>query len=574
MRRSLIHLAASLAALLVGALVWNGTVDYTDSDSFGTLIVAESILDHATIDLSRDRERIERSPWRHRFVTIRGGLYYSFPIGTSLFAVPWVAVEHAFGHRMWDEERAAQIRLSAVVAAGIFLLGWQIARLYVGDAAGLVLALLFSLGTPLASTLGSALWSHDFTVLFTLAALLHLVRYDVGKTAALRPAWLSLVLFAAYLCRPTAAVLVVCVLAYLSAVERRAAWTTAAAIVGVFAAFVAFSRAEFDSWLPPYYRPQRLSAHSMLGVAIEQNLFGPNRGLFVYSPFLLVAALVLAWRGRALLRDPLMALALAFPALHLLVVSSLPKWWAGGCFGPRYMVDALPGLLVASALVWRETSRATIARFSRIALASALAVLGAFSIWVNTYQALYNRYTRWWNRFPGATPNAVRDWRYPQLLFNEQRFRAAEREVKRGRELAMLGAVAVGEEVSFGDARLGLLDGWSNAEADRRWSDGHTATIFVRPAPGAAASGYRLRLRLATLGAQRVEAWWNGRALGAQTLDSRDAVLVEWPLPAEAVDLGGVNEIRLALPDAARAPGGDPRTLAIALVSFALVPAP
>src|SRR5262245_40266550 len=99
MRHSLVLLAASLAALLVGALVWNGTVDYTDSDSFGTLIVAESILDHATIDLSRDRERIERSRWRHRFWTIRGGLYYSFPIGTSLFAVPWVAVEHAFGHR-------------------------------------------------------------------------------------------------------------------------------------------------------------------------------------------------------------------------------------------------------------------------------------------------------------------------------------------------------------------------------------------------------------------------------------------------------------------------------------------
>jgi len=563
---------ALIAALAVSAVVWNAKVDYTDSDSLGTLLVAESLLRHGTIDLAGYGPQVSRARYGKRIVTIDGATFYRFPLGSSLLAIPWVAAENALGVSMLEGERAAQMRLSAVLAAAVFLLGWQIARAYVGDPAALVIALLFSLGTPFASTLGSALWSHDFAVVLMMLAVRHLVRHDTAELEKLSPGSLALLLFSAYLCRPTASVFAACVLGCVALADRRTAATMALLLAGMLAAFSAFSWLEFGSWLPSYYEPQRLGFHPMLRAAIETNLFGPNRGIFVYSPFLLFSVIGLFWCGRRLWANRMMIVGGIFPVLHLLVISSLPKWWAGGAFGPRYMVDAIPGLFLTSAMVWREVVNRPLRRWTKATLAAGLALLGAFSIWVNSYQALYNRYTRWWNRFPGATPNAVLDWRYPQLLFDEVRFERAKHDIETYKKAAALAEIDFGRDVSFRDDARALFDGWSLPETDRRWSEERAPRIFVRlPSKAPGAGPYRLRLRAASLGQQRVTLAWEGRDLGEQRIDLREFGWIEWSVPAKALQLGRPNELALSLPDARRpSTSADPRLLAVALSSFAV----
>ncbi len=82
-------------------------------------------------------------------------------------------------------------------------------------------------------------------------------------------------------------------------------------------------------------------------------LFSPSRGLLIYSPFLLLAVpgAWRAWRSRDGLR-----VAIAVGALVTLGMNSLyTDWWGGSCWGPRRLMDLLPGLfLLGLDPAWRQ----------------------------------------------------------------------------------------------------------------------------------------------------------------------------------------------------------------------------
>ncbi len=77
-------------------------------------------------------------------------------------------------------------------------------------------------------------------------------------------------------------------------------------------------------------------------------LLSPSRGLFVYEPWTIaaLAALVLAWRRAGPAAERLRTLGLAW--LVLLVFYALyVEWWGGRVFGPRFLDDMAPVLIVA-----------------------------------------------------------------------------------------------------------------------------------------------------------------------------------------------------------------------------------
>ena len=85
-----------------------------------------------------------------------------------------------------------------------------------------------------------------------------------------------------------------------------------------------------------------LVAGSTFQDALLGNLISPSRGIFVYSP-----VLVLAISGFALaikIREG-RALHLAFGlivVMHWIAVSHFNMWWAGHSFGPRIMTNVVP----------------------------------------------------------------------------------------------------------------------------------------------------------------------------------------------------------------------------------------
>jgi hypothetical protein len=111
----------------------------------------------------------------------------------------------------------------------------------------------------------------------------------------------------------------------------------------------------------------------------------------------------------------------AWPVVHLLLVSRLRHWWAGYSFGPRFLTDVMPGLFVLVCV----SLRASLERRPR-ATALSFALLGACSCAINTVQGLYNRAPKYWNAEPSIDehPELVFDWRYPQFLHTDARQRA------------------------------------------------------------------------------------------------------------------------------------------------------
>ncbi|UCF95435.1 MAG: hypothetical protein JSW39_15240, partial [Desulfobacterales bacterium] len=74
----------------------------------------------------------------------------------------------------------------------------------------------------------------------------------------------------------------------------------------------------------------------------------PGRGLFVYSPFLLFIFVgIYMWlkcdRG---FRAPIYTISFAFVVLHVVLVSRYFAWWGGWNYGPRYLTDVTPCLMI------------------------------------------------------------------------------------------------------------------------------------------------------------------------------------------------------------------------------------
>lgn len=409
-------IAVTLVALAAAVATLTAAVHYTDADTRGTLLVSEQIIDNGTIALDAyDRDYLTR---HYNFYEQDGHTYDFFPVGTSVIAVPAVLAAKAFGVDVFEKRANLEIALAALIAAATVVALYLLARQFLGFGTSLLLAGVAWFGTTLASTGATALWSHDLAVLIGTVALLLTVRITEKGCARDWP-WLGLLLFLAWLCRPTMALLVPFVLGYLFLRTRRDAWRVTAVAGVLTAGFVGFSLVTFGDWLPVYYRPGRLATDTF-GEALAGHLVSPSRGLLVFTPVLIVIPL-LALVTPSLVRQRvgLLVIAVGWPIAHWLMVSRHPEWYGGFSYGPRLMTDALPGLFLAVVLLWPPSLRTWPARIV-IGLG---AVLAAFGIWVHTAQGLHNEQTLMWNVAPRIEerPEKAWDWRYPQWLATPER---------------------------------------------------------------------------------------------------------------------------------------------------------
>lgn len=420
---------ACFAALCVMGMVYLAPNKYSYCDPLGCLLTSQSILRHGTVRLDDYRPMLERHErlYAGRIVEDGGHLRYYFPIGTCLYAVPFVALANLLGRDMAEivdgrpiDDLWLQNVLSALSVGLSFLLVYAVVRAFLSTAAGALLTATCVLGGPMTSTMGTALWSCNFEVLFMLASILLLVFDAQGR----RPAnvyVLAFLLFSAYLCRPTAALFVGTVFIYVGVRKPLGQLLRLAAGVAFPALLlVCFSLHEYGRVLPPYYLPQRLGHTQTFWTALYGNLLSPARGLFVYSPFLLLTACGAILLFRRLRRSLCFWLALSWFGLHLLAVSRFPHWWGGHCYGPRLLADAFPAWILSTVLVWRCAATA-LARATRYLALGVFILLALVALAINTVQGLYNPATMHWNGSPNldSHPEYLFDWRYPQFLATE-----------------------------------------------------------------------------------------------------------------------------------------------------------
>lgn len=330
-------------------------------------------------DARRDSPLLDGIPY---YLRRAGGHYYSaYSPAPALLALPVYALPVARGMPASSPWVAHLEKLTAalVAAASVALLFATVRQLTTGGWA-LAIAAVYALGTSTLSVSSQALWQHGPSQLFLTLALYFLVRLRDDERA-LAPA--ALALGVAVVMRSTNLFLAAPVAAFALHRHRRLAVRAVALFLAPLTVQAAYDLAHFHALgtgLGQAAVPvTALFAQTPVLEGLGGVLVSPARGLFVFSPVLLLslAGIVLVWRrGPALFR----ALSLGLPIV-VLVVGKWFMWWGGHTFGPRVLADATPVLCFFLYPLGDLVRRRAIVRAAFVVLAVAsvgIHLLGAF----------------------------------------------------------------------------------------------------------------------------------------------------------------------------------------------------
>ncbi|MCB0017486.1 MAG: hypothetical protein KDE09_06815 [Anaerolineales bacterium] len=437
--RQLLFRASLLISLSLAAfgLAYFSPQDSANSDPRLSLLTAQAILEHRSLKL--DPYEAQLGPefkGNYRINAINGEHYYAYPLGPSLLALPVVMVARWAGWQMSDMNRdlALQNGLSALSVAAILLLAYAVARTRLGYWPSLLLATVFTFGSSWISTLATAWWNLNVAVLALLSALWLLLRLEKRVFRWYEPYLLGFALFWAYLSRPSTAIFIGLTLFYCLIWQRQQFLRIAGTAIVCLLGLVFIYYGEFSLPLHPYYLPAALGGvqgfdpdlQTPLPLALFGLLFSPSRGLFSFSPFLLLLPAFSLLRWQRLRRLPWFCLSWLWIAAHLLVIARFNVWWGGYSFGPRLLTDLLPAFFLLAILLWADGAapgQRNVAHAWPIwGLGGLLAVI---SLGIHSGSGLFNSYTTDWNGNALAPdvnlrPGYIFDWRYPQFLASQQ----------------------------------------------------------------------------------------------------------------------------------------------------------
>ena len=339
------------------------------------------------------------------------GHYYSrFSLGPALAAVPLVKIAQWLGGDLSDavmRQRLEKLVASIIGAATVMMMFLLLLRL-IELTPAIALTVFFGLATQNWSIASQALWQHGPVALCVAAILL--LEYRSGREPGAGTRLLQgLLLGFALGCRPTAIMGAVALGAYVTIKQWR---HLPALVVGAALAYAPFAEVHvhtYHSLLGPY-------AHAASGtkwgadllVSLPGNLISPARGLLIYQPLFVLAVLIGIPRLTRRIGGAMAVALAAWFLTHLVVVSYYRHWWGGHAWGPRFMTELMPVLVVlaapAVAGLWHKRSGRLL-----------VGVLIAWSIALQTL-GVYGPGAQRWMKSPvdvDQSPGRLWDWSDP-----------------------------------------------------------------------------------------------------------------------------------------------------------------
>ncbi|MBD0325087.1 MAG: hypothetical protein ICV68_01570 [Pyrinomonadaceae bacterium] len=561
------------------------------TDSNYSMLLSQSLVEHGTFKL--DNYNIPRlEPFNRGYFTSNGAIYqlelannhiyYHLPPGSSVLSAPYVALTRLFGLKATNPdgtynregETKIEASLAALLMATLAVIFFYTARLLLPIAWSACLAIGATLGTQIWSTASRAMWTDTWGILLLGIVILMLVAHETRRRT-LNPIWLATLLSWTYFVRPTNAIHILAITAYLLIYHRRLFIPYALTGALWFAGFVFYSWHNFRQLLPSYYQSSRLN-FSVFWTALAGNLISPARGLLVYVPVLLFVAYLLVRYWRYVKFQRLVILSLAIICGHLVAVSGFPHWWGGHSYGPRFTTGLVPWLVlpailgVEALLAWRREHQASVRQSAGW---RAQLITGALLLFVSMFihaRGAMSHETWLWNTRPIGVdehPERLWDWREPQFLAGWVASPLPQ----------SYPLVAGYIDFSTGDADKYLWYGWADREERFRWTDGKEATVVFGLNP---VTDIRLAMKLGPflskpeMSEQRVHLILNGRQIETLVLNEEKANEYRLLLPKNL--LREKNLLTFRLPDAnsprAFGKGEDPRQLGIAMYWMQLQP--
>jgi hypothetical protein len=280
----------------------------------------------------------------------------------------------------------------------------------------LVVALIYGLASNTWTISSQALWRHGLTEL-CFAFLLWALFSVPGSPRA--PFWAGLASAVATANKPLEAILIVPFLIYFG----RRGWKNVLQFLAPLAVLgslvFAYNLYFFSRFLGAVTSPTllgtagsaQLSYLDRFVAGVPGSLISPSRGLLVYMPWTAFAF----WGGARLWKEETFGwsrlLIVSLVAVFVINVVGTNGWWAGWCFGPRYLTDLLPFLAWFLVPVWTSIR-------ARPVLRVVFAATVAFALWVQVVGAFYYP-EGYWDASPvnvDVKPERVWDWSDSQVL--------------------------------------------------------------------------------------------------------------------------------------------------------------
>lgn len=337
-----------------------------------------------------------RGPEGVYFVVKSRGHWLSFyPIITPLIVTPLyvpaaIWLTHLPPPLRWNPAiRAGMIDLmekisaSALAALSALVLFLALRRI-ASTETSLIVTLAYALASPTWAISSQALWKHGVGELSFAWLIYALVRDPASWDY---PVWAGAALAVAAANTPPEGVMILPFLVYFArqSVGKLTRFVAPLAALGIPVVIYNFY---FFGSLVPFYSSSALTPSQGAGFftrttftgAVAGLLASPGRGLFIYMPWTVFAiwGAVRIWRsqtfgwGRYLITGMI---------LIFLGYARFSTWWAGWCFGPRYLTNLMPFLAFFLVPVWpRMEKRAALRAVFALSLIVAIGIecVGAF----------------------------------------------------------------------------------------------------------------------------------------------------------------------------------------------------
>ena len=286
-----------------------------------------------------------------------------FMPGAAVTAVPVFGCIELFAGPLSDRPMAfwfAGKWVASLCVAGSAVYVFATALGFLSVRMALIIACAYGLGTDVWSMSSQSLWQHGPNELFLAMGVFHLTRINQGAWHA---GMCGLANAAATWCRPTGALVVIVVGVYLAIANRRALAAYMLSGLPLAIALVWYNWQYLGA-------PLRFGQTDIEALALAKTgdgaiwqtplwqgaaglLVSPSRGLFVFSPFLILALpgmwLVCRRSEYRVLRPLVVAIVLIW-----CVEFKHFDWWGGWSYGYRHIVDTMPllTLMLVPILPW------------------------------------------------------------------------------------------------------------------------------------------------------------------------------------------------------------------------------
>ena len=304
--------------------------------------------------------------------------------------------------------------------AGIFVF-LSLKELTNGKAA-LIGAMVFAFATNTWTISSQALWQHGLVELL-LAASVYLVLLNERRPSKMNIILLGILSGLFAFNRPAESILLAPILYYIFNLRdnRIAYYFGSAAISG--GPFLLYNL---------YYFRDLFGGYSVLlpAFSIDSNniisfaglLISPNRGLFVYTPILILSifgyfkALQIEDKN---VRNFLLILGVSI-LIQIVIYSSFKTWWAGWSYGPRFLTGVLPALTIFLGLQIRhyldQDILQNVHKKTTFITLCLLGILLSWSIFVQLVGAFYYPNGNWdSNPNVDLNPERIWDWNDTQI---------------------------------------------------------------------------------------------------------------------------------------------------------------